>query len=160
MLTHAYSRGSHYTLSFRDFQKLWTRVRPSFKYFGKQWRKQAKAQQNRNKSRTRSAGAGGSGSGGTTEFEDPLTAEYAIDRKILEAPVLRLEYYADVAGQVPVPRGLVQFYNQTEEAVRSPPGLESMDVGNGGTPPEWGVEVSVKDGSVHYGPWADRQRYV
>ena len=93
-------------------------------------------------------------------MEDPLTAEYAIDRKILEAPSLELVYSFDVAGLVPEPEGLVHNYNRTEGIVKSLDGvgLEYMDIGNGGTPPEWGLDVAVKDGSIHYGPWADRQR--
>ena len=69
-------------------------------------------------------------------------------------------YYADVAGLVPEPRGLVHSYNNAEGVLRSPDGvgLEHMDIGNVDAPPEWGLDVTVTDGSIHYGPWADRQR--
>lgn len=31
-------------------------------------------------------------------------------------------------------------------------------IGNGGLSPEWGMRISLWDATVHYGPWADRQR--
>ncbi|KAK0226200.1 hypothetical protein IW262DRAFT_1457427 [Armillaria fumosa] len=71
--------------------------------------------------------------------------EYAIERKILETPSLELCYYADVAGTVPP---LSQHPNQG--------GLD--DIGNGDVGPEWGIDLVVKSGFIHYGPWADRQR--
>ncbi|KAI0058067.1 hypothetical protein BV25DRAFT_1994498 [Artomyces pyxidatus] len=70
--------------------------------------------------------------------------EYAIDRKILEAPVLELSYYLDAVGVVP-----------TEEQAD---GVHSCSFGNGGTPPEWGLDLVVHGGFFRYGPWADRQR--
>jgi hypothetical protein len=73
--------------------------------------------------------------------------EYAIERRILEAPVLGLSYYADAVGEVPVeadgPKGM---------------GLESYDIGNGDLPPEWGIDLVIRNGVIRYGPWADRQR--
>ncbi|KAK0484381.1 hypothetical protein EDD18DRAFT_1361385 [Armillaria luteobubalina] len=71
--------------------------------------------------------------------------EYAIERKILETPSLELCYYADVAGTVPP---LSQHPDQG--------GLD--DIGNGDVGPEWGIDLVVKSGFIHYGPWADRQR--
>lgn len=73
--------------------------------------------------------------------------EYAIERRIVEAPVLELSYYADVVGEVPTeldgPKGM---------------GLESYDIGNGDLPPEWGIDLVIRNGTLRYGPWADRQR--
>ncbi|KAG2364907.1 hypothetical protein BDR07DRAFT_1557955 [Suillus spraguei] len=78
---------------------------------------------------------------------DFTALEYAIERRIIEAPVLELSYYTDVVGDVPVvqdgPRGM---------------GLESYDIGNGDLPPEWGVDLVIRKGTIRYGPWADRQR--
>jgi hypothetical protein len=78
---------------------------------------------------------------------DFAALEYAIERRIIEAPVLELSYYTDVVGDVPVaqdgPRGM---------------GLESYDIGNGDLPPEWGVDLVIRKGTIRYGPWADRQR--
>lgn len=73
--------------------------------------------------------------------------EYAIERKILEAPVLELSYYADVVGVVP---------RQGYDAPPNP--LDPFDIGNGDTPPEWGIDLVIRNGVLRYGPWADRQR--
>ncbi|KAF9012385.1 hypothetical protein BDQ17DRAFT_1496756 [Cyathus striatus] len=70
--------------------------------------------------------------------------EYAIERQILEAPVLKLTYYVDVVGDVP---------DDPEPSV-----LESIDVGNGDTSPEWGFDIVIHGGVIRYGPWADRAR--
>lgn len=73
--------------------------------------------------------------------------EYAIERRIMEAPTLELSYYVDVVGEVPAettgPGGI---------------GLESYDIGNGDLPPEWGIDLVIHNGVIRYGPWADRQR--
>ncbi len=77
---------------------------------------------------------------------DSAKQEYAIERRLLEAPVLELSYYVDVVGIVPVePRAFDR---------------EEYDVGNGDTPPEWGLDLIVHGGFLRYGPWADRQRHV
>jgi hypothetical protein len=77
---------------------------------------------------------------------DSAKREYAIDRRLLEAPVLELSYYVDVAGVVPVqPRAFDH---------------EEYDVGNGDTSPEWGLDLVMYGGFLKYGPWADRQRRV
>ncbi|KAF9070624.1 hypothetical protein BDP27DRAFT_1401949 [Rhodocollybia butyracea] len=73
--------------------------------------------------------------------------EYAIERKILETPLLELCYYTDVVGLVP-----------RHPAVRDFAALDSFDIGNGDVGPEWGVDILVHDGCLRYGPWADRQR--
>jgi hypothetical protein len=75
--------------------------------------------------------------------------EYAVERKILEAPILELSYYADVAGDVPAQPSLV-----------APSGGEPYDIGNGDLSPEWGIDLVVRGGFIRYGPWADRQRCV
>jgi len=78
---------------------------------------------------------------------DFIALEYAIERRIIEAPLLELSYYTDIVGDVPDaqegPRGI---------------GLESYDIGNGDLPPEWGVDLVIRNGILRYGPWADRQR--
>lgn len=79
---------------------------------------------------------------------DFTTLEYAIERKILEAPVLELSYYADVVGSVPAD-------NVHHAAVTGDP----FDIGNGDLPPEWGIDLVIRNGILRYGPWADRQRY-
>ena len=73
--------------------------------------------------------------------------EYAIERRVIEAPLLELSYFTDVVGDVP----------DTREG-QSGIGLESYDIGNGDLPPEWGVDLVIRKGILRYGPWADRQR--
>ena len=73
--------------------------------------------------------------------------EYAIERKILEAPTLDLSYYADVVGVVP---------HQTHSMLPNP--SDPFDMGNGDLPPEWGLDLVIRNGFLRYGPWADRQR--
>ncbi|KAF9241526.1 hypothetical protein BU15DRAFT_87119 [Melanogaster broomeanus] len=73
--------------------------------------------------------------------------EYAIERRIVEAPMLELSYYTDVVGEVPV-----------EADGPTGGGLESYDIGNGDLPPEWGIDLVIRNGVIRYGPWADRQR--
>ena len=34
------------------------------------------------------------------------------------------------------------------------------DIGNGDLPPEWGLDLVFRGGTITYGPWADRQRCV
>lgn len=75
--------------------------------------------------------------------------EYAIQRKILEAPLLELSYYTDVVGEVP------SHSEQTDHI-----GIESIDIGNGDISPEWGIDLIISGGFLKYGPWADRQRWV
>ncbi|KAJ7072266.1 hypothetical protein C8F01DRAFT_1205872 [Mycena amicta] len=70
--------------------------------------------------------------------------EYAIERKILEAPVVELTYYTDVVGEVP----------SLPHSIDIGPG----DIGNGDMGPEWGIDLVIKGGILRYGPWADRQR--
>jgi hypothetical protein len=77
---------------------------------------------------------------------DSAKREYAIDRRLLEAPVLELSYYVDVAGVVPAESRAFNY--------------EEYDVGNGDTSPEWGLDLVVHGGFLRYGPWADRQRRV
>ena len=77
---------------------------------------------------------------------DSAKSEYAIQRRILEAPTLELSYYADAVGVVPVKQCPVEN--------------EGFDVGNGDVSPEWGFDLVVHGGVLRYGPWADRQRHV
>ncbi|TBU47302.1 hypothetical protein BD309DRAFT_511415 [Dichomitus squalens] len=85
----------------------------------------------------------------TPSGADLATLEYAIDRKILEAPVLELLYYADVVGIVPAPAAGQEGEDES---------LDPFDIGNGDLPPEWGIDLVVRGGFIRYGPWADRQR--
>ncbi|PFH51536.1 hypothetical protein AMATHDRAFT_74889 [Amanita thiersii Skay4041] len=71
--------------------------------------------------------------------------EYAMRPKLLEAPVIELSYYCDAVGHVPD--------NPEHSATNIP-----TDIGNSGTDPEWGIDINVYNGTINYGPWADRQR--
>jgi hypothetical protein len=85
---------------------------------------------------------------GTPVGADFSVLEYAIERKILEAPVLELSYYVDVVGVVP---------HQDHDTPPNP--SDPFDIGNGDTPPEWGLDLVIRNGVLRYGPWADRQRW-
>ncbi|KAI0705009.1 hypothetical protein C8T65DRAFT_728083 [Cerioporus squamosus] len=82
---------------------------------------------------------------------DFATLEYAVERKILEASVFELLYYADVVGVVPPPAAGEENQDQS---------LDPFDIGNGDLPPEWGIDLVIRGGFIRYGPWADRQRVV
>ncbi|KAH8080285.1 hypothetical protein BXZ70DRAFT_901408 [Cristinia sonorae] len=85
-----------------------------------------------------------------TEEETPVGVdfshlEYATARKILETPVLELSYYVDIPGTVPI---------RSEPTTTGDP----LDIGNGDSAPEWGIDLAIIGGTIRYGPWADRQR--
>ncbi|KAG9316547.1 hypothetical protein JVU11DRAFT_2597 [Chiua virens] len=103
-------------LSFGVFQKVWKGIRLYSALFSPN-----RLAPNEGEARSRKKSLDGSNFVGA----DFTTLEYAIERRIVEAPVLELSYYADVVGDVPVefegPKGM---------------GLESYDIGNGDLPPE------------------------
>ncbi|KAF5386043.1 hypothetical protein D9615_002215 [Tricholomella constricta] len=78
---------------------------------------------------------------------DFTQVEYAVERKILETPVLDLSYYYDVVGEVPA------LPDHFESA-----GVDPIDIGNSDVAPEWGFDITISGGVLKYGPWADRQR--
>ncbi|KAH9041126.1 hypothetical protein EDB84DRAFT_1436665 [Lactarius hengduanensis] len=63
---------------------------------------------------------------------DSAKREYAIQRRVLEAPTLELSYYADAVGVVP--------------AKQRPVDNEGCDIGNGDVSPEWGFDLVVHGG--------------
>lgn len=71
--------------------------------------------------------------------------EYAAVSTILDSPACQLTVYWDAVGKV------------TEDAHRQRQMDPSLNI-NGSEPPAWGVQISVKGGTMNYGPWADRQR--
>ncbi|EAL21708.1 hypothetical protein CNBC5720 [Cryptococcus deneoformans B-3501A] len=71
--------------------------------------------------------------------------EYAKATNLLEAPELTLTYYADIPGNVPDP-------------LQTPYGDILDEIGNVDLPPEYGIDIIIRKGTVKYGPWADRQR--
>ncbi|CAK5265757.1 unnamed protein product [Mycena citricolor] len=125
-------------LSYHGFAKLWRRMR----LYGIVRKFPLKHTQS---SRFRSHRKHKSAEDETPVGADFDTLEYAIDRKILEAPVFELTYYTDVVGDVP--------------ALPHPFQVDpSVDIGNGDMGPEWGVDLVIRGGALRYGPWADRQR--
>lgn len=80
-------------------------------------------------------------------------AEYAKVSTILDCPRGRMNFYWDVPGPIVPP--------QTASTVRGGATFAGRDEGINGsqhTPPEWGIDLSFEGGTIHYGPWADRQR--
>ncbi|KAF4598557.1 hypothetical protein EYR38_006961 [Pleurotus pulmonarius] len=131
-----YDGDPHWYATYHAFSKLWRQLR-----LGRSLPppKKTRAEDHGSRSKAKK-------SSDHPPIVDP-TAEYAIERRILEAPVLELSYYADVVGEVP------PLSEQIE-----PIGVESIDIGNGGLSPQWGIDIIVRNGFIRYGPWADRQR--
>jgi hypothetical protein len=77
----------------------------------------------------------------TTDEIDYTTFEYAVERKLLEAPTMDITYYIDNVGFIPI------LMDGTQAA------SESKD-----TEPEWGIDIVIHGGVIKYGPWSDRQR--
>jgi hypothetical protein len=137
--------GSH--LYHRAFQKLWRRVNLSSLSYLSSSGSGAKTT-----SATFGTFRGRRKARQSTDEETPIgvdfsTLEYAIERKVFEAPKVELTYYVDVVGCVPLEP--VLHYSSTSDP---------FDIGNGDLPPEWGFDFIVNDGFMTYGPWADRQR--
>ena len=72
--------------------------------------------------------------------------EYGAFPTIVDSPDISMSIYWDVPGLVP----------HLESTHNPPPGVET-DI-NGDVPPDWGVELKIRGGTISYGPWADRQR--
>ncbi|KAH8880650.1 hypothetical protein GQ53DRAFT_833110 [Thozetella sp. PMI_491] len=73
--------------------------------------------------------------------------EYAAVPTILDSPQVLLTIYWDVVGRARPRRPGSK--EKSSEALRNI---------NGDEPPAWAINLSIKGGSVNYGPWADRQR--
>uniref|UniRef100_A0A060TBT7 ARAD1D34562p n=1 Tax=Blastobotrys adeninivorans TaxID=409370 RepID=A0A060TBT7_BLAAD len=74
-----------------------------------------------------------------------IVDEYAKTSVLVDARKCTLSYHYDIPGIVPAcpPRTLA---------------ADGPDIGNGGAPPQFGATVRLENATVHYGPWADRQR--
>lgn len=89
--------------------------------------------------------------GKATEEETPIgadfsTLEYAVERNVLDTPLLELTYLVDIVGDV-----------RPHEEQTHP---ELYEFGNGDVSPEWVLEFVIHGGFLKYGPWTDRQRQV
>lgn len=137
-----YRSASSY-LSYRSFQRIWRQLTlfPLTLKYGRNRQRQ----RNFKASTIRSQSKHGKSAGNETSIgADFSTLEYAIERKVLETPLLELTYLVDVVGDVP----------PIEE--QSHP--ESYEFGNGDISPDWVLEFVIHGGFLRYGPWADRQR--
>ena len=72
--------------------------------------------------------------------------EYGAFPTIVDSPEISMSIYWDVPGLVP-----------PLEIPHNPPPEFETDI-NGDAPPDWGIDLKVRGGTISYGPWADRQR--
>lgn len=77
------------------------------------------------------------------------SVEYAAVNTVLDSPEATLTIYWDTPGLVSPRR---------PETYEKPVDPEIQDNINGDLPPAWGIHLSIKGGTVNYGPWADRHR--
>ena len=73
--------------------------------------------------------------------------EYAQFSTVVDSPEIAVNVHWDDPGFVPHP---------SDE--RKSQALKDRDDINGSAPPDWGINLRVKGGTITYGPWADRQR--
>ncbi|OAQ94637.1 fermentation associated protein [Purpureocillium lilacinum] len=73
------------------------------------------------------------------------SVEYAAVSTIIDSPEATLRIYWDAVSKV----------TAQERLTTLPPASNNV---NGSEPPAWGMSLSIKGGTVNYGPWADRQR--
>ena len=78
---------------------------------------------------------------------DPIK-EYGKVSTILDASEASITFYYDAPGLIP----------PLTTPVVHPSTYSGADVGNNGSAPEWGVDLSFTGSTIHYGPWTDRQR--
>ena len=79
------------------------------------------------------------------ELERWKAVEYARFETIVDSPGILISIHWDVPGQVP-------------ERKFSAGSSRAHDGINGSDPPDWSIDVHIRGGEIHYGPWADRQR--
>ncbi|KAI5865067.1 hypothetical protein GGS23DRAFT_407224 [Durotheca rogersii] len=76
------------------------------------------------------------------------SVEYAAVNTVVDSPEAVLTILWDVPGKV-----------ASHAALRPlAPGDDPLDEINGTTAPAWAISLSLKGGTINYGPWADRQR--
>ena len=83
----------------------------------------------------------------TIEQERWKAIEYARFPTIVDSPSISMSLYWDVPGEVQTPT----------ESFRHEQSHYKNDI-NGDVPPDWGIDLRVRGGTINYGPWADRQR--
>ncbi|KAI1459338.1 hypothetical protein F4805DRAFT_77689 [Annulohypoxylon moriforme] len=75
------------------------------------------------------------------------SVEYGCVNTVAESPEATLTILWDVPARV-----------TPQSALHSSEGDNSLNFVNGTTAPAWAISLSLKGGTLHYGPWADRQR--
>jgi hypothetical protein len=78
-------------------------------------------------------------------FDTEFLEEYGKSTTVVDTEEAEITYFYDVAGLVP-------FHALPTASSDGP------DIGNSGSPPQWGMRLLFKDSTINYGPWADRQR--
>lgn len=73
------------------------------------------------------------------------SVEYAAIPTVIESPEAAITMYWDVVGKVAAGTG------------EHKPTTNFTDI-NGDSPPAWAIDISMKGGTINYGPWADRHR--
>lgn len=81
------------------------------------------------------------------EQERWKSVEYGRFSTIVDSPSIGASIRWDVPGQVSNPSP------SKSDNVSEP----TVDI-NGGEPPDWSIDLRLRGGEIHYGPWADRQR--
>ena len=84
---------------------------------------------------------------GLFEQERWKAVEYGEFQTILDSPSVAVSFFWDMPGLV---------IKASQEHIEYRKGFEN-DI-NGTKPPDWGMNLRVGGGTIHYGPWADRQR--
>ncbi|OCL05873.1 hypothetical protein AOQ84DRAFT_390596 [Glonium stellatum] len=83
------------------------------------------------------------------EHDEWDAVEYARTSLIVDCPCVNVSFYWDVPGPVSL----------DPDYATSCSSIHKGDI-NGGTPPEYGLDVQVYGGVINYGPWADRHRAI
>lgn len=78
------------------------------------------------------------------EQERWKAVEYARFETIVDSPGISMSIHWDVAGRVP----------RRQASLADTVGIDI----DGDEPPDWSIDLRIRGGDIHYGPWADRQR--
>ena len=84
---------------------------------------------------------------GSIEQERWKAVEYGQFPVIVDSPEIAVSFYWDAPG-------VVQLEDENADQLST---QNTEDI-NGCAPPDWGINLRVKGGTINYGPWADRQR--
>ncbi|KAG7819131.1 hypothetical protein KL928_002999 [Ogataea angusta] len=71
-------------------------------------------------------------------------SEYARYTHIFDSEYVDIHYYYDIPGNTP--------------ATPANTSADDPDIRNGGAPPANNIDLSISEGVIHYGPWAEKER--